>query len=71
MLTKIKTLLIFLTLGINLIGCSAVKVFVLDREEIIVLKKGDSMIAPYDGTFYSERAEARVMNAKKIIEQMK
>ena len=58
--------LLFLTLGIVLIGCSSTTVYVLNEKEIMSLKKGEGITIPYDGTFYSERAESRVMNAKVI-----
>jgi hypothetical protein len=51
--------------SIALGGCSTTPVYVLDQKEIIVLKKGDTLIVPYDGTFYSARAEQRVMEVKK------
>lgn len=64
MLTRIKTSLLCLTLGIILTGCNTTSVYVLNQDEIIMLSKGETLVAPYDGTFYSQRAEKRVMNAK-------
>ena len=50
----------------GLVGCSTTtSIWVLNQDEIVMLKKGETLTAPYDGTFYSERAETRVMNAKK------
>ena len=58
-------------LGISLIGCKTVNVFVLEEKEIVVLEKGETFTVPYDGTFYSQRAEQRVMKAKQIRENLK
>ena len=63
--------LTFLMLGIGLTGCSRIQVYVLDQKEIMQVKKGDTIIVPFDGTFYSNRAEDRVMNAKVIKEKLK
>lgn len=69
---KIKMNLLFLMLGISLVGCSgATQIFVLEEKEIIVLKEGEMIKVPYDGTFYSTRAEKRVMNARKIKQDLK
>lgn len=68
---RIKILLLCLMLGTSIIGCSRINVFVLNEKEIVVLKKGDQFTAPYDGTYYSQRAEQRVMNAKRIRENIK
>jgi len=69
---KIKTSLLCLMLGINLTGCSpATVVCVLNQDEIIMVEKGDTLTAPYDGTFYSARAEKRIMNARKITTDLK
>lgn len=57
--------------GISLAGCSTTSVFVLNQDEVIIVKAGELIIAPYDGTFYSERAEKRIMNAKKIQQDLK
>lgn len=69
--TKIKVSLICLTLGMGLIGCGRTSVFVLNQDEIVMLKKGEALTAPYDGTFYSQRAEDRVMNAKIVATKLK
>lgn len=56
-------------LGTSLVGCSTVtgtSVYVLNSDEVVLLNKGETMKAPYNGTFYSERAEKRIMNARKI-----
>lgn len=58
-------------LGIGLSGCVSTSVFVLNQDEIVMLKKGEALIAPYDGTFYSQRAEKRVMDAKIIATKLK
>ena len=55
-------LLIFLTL---LVGCARLtSVYVLNKEELIRVKKGQTVIAEYDGWLLSDRAVDRVMNAK-------
>lgn len=62
---KLGISLICLIVGTGLTGCSNLtSVYVLNQDEILMLKKGDTMTVPYDGTFYSQRAESRVMNAK-------
>ena len=65
-LIKIKISLICLIAGTILTGCSGTSVFVLNQDEIVMLSEGETLVAPYNGTFYSERAEKRVMNAKKV-----
>ena len=40
-------------------------VYVLDGKEVVVLKEGTTFTAAYDGTFYSERAEKRIMQVKQ------
>ena len=54
-------LLIFSTL---LAGCSRVSVYVLNKEELVKVKSGDTLTAKYDGWLLSQRAVDRVMNAK-------
>ena len=64
---KIKVLCLILGIGLTglLSGCSTTtSVHVLNQDEVILLRKGDKLEAPYNGTFYSENAENRVMNAK-------
>ena len=64
--------LIILTLGIMLVGCSrGTSVFVLQGDEFIPLRKGETLTAPYDGSFYSQRAESRIMGAKVIATKLK
>lgn len=54
-------------LGITLTGCvSLTPVYVLNGDEIEFVSKGQNFTANYDGTFYSARAEKRVMQTKKI-----
>ena len=69
--TRLAISLICLIVGTGLIGCNTTSVYVLNQDEILMLKKGDALTAPYDGTFYSQRAENRVMNAKVINEKLK
>ena len=56
------------TLGLTLIlltGCNGLTpVHVLDQKEVVMLSEGDEFTAPYDGTFYSRRAEERIMKVK-------
>ena len=54
-------LLIFLTL---LVGCASTSVYVLNKEELIRVKKGQTVTVEYDGWMLSDRAVDRVMNAK-------
>lgn len=68
---KIKIALVFLIAGANLVGCGSLQVFVLEEKEIVVLEKGETFIVPYNGTFYSERAEDRVMDARQIRQKLK
>jgi hypothetical protein len=58
-------------LGIVLTGCGRNSVYVLNQDEILLIKKGQTITAPYDGTFYSQRAENRVMNAKVVAANLK
>jgi hypothetical protein len=53
------------------IGCGRTSVYVLNQDEIMLIKKGQVITAPYDGTFYSARAENRVMNAKVVATNLK
>lgn len=60
------TLLAACLLGIVLTGCNpAVRVTVIDREDIVALKKGQTFIPDRDGCFYSLAAEKSVMEAKR------
>lgn len=65
--------LTFLMLGVMLSGCVSQKmsVWVINQDEIQMLKKGDTLTAPYDGTFYSKRAESRIMDAKIMAIKLK
>ena len=66
--------LTFLMLGVMLSGCSSsqkMSVWVINQDEIQMMKKGDTMTAPYDGTFYSKRAESRIMDAKIMAIKLK
>lgn len=58
-------------LGIGLTGCNTTSCYVINQDEIVLLKKGDALIAPYDGTYYSHNAEQRIMNAKIIATKLK
>lgn len=55
-------------LGVILTGCVRDGVYLLDQDEVVVLDKGQSFLAPYEGVFYSRRAEEAIMkyNAKKL-----
>lgn len=65
---RINLFLAALLLGCGLTGCAANRtpVFVLQENEIVPLDKGQHFVAPYRGVFYSEEAESRVMEAKRI-----
>jgi hypothetical protein len=54
-------LLISLTV---LAGCGRISVYVLNQEELVKVKTGDTITAKYDGWLLSNRAVDRVMNAK-------
>jgi hypothetical protein len=55
-------LLIFLTV---LGGCSTTKpVYVLDQEELIRVKAGETITVKFDGWVLSQRAVDRVLDAK-------
>ena len=58
-------------LGISLSACSGTTVCVLNQDEVVILEKGKAFTAPYDGTFYSKRAENRIMNARKIVTDLR
>ena len=63
---KIMTLLVALTLGIGLAGCSpTTKVIVIDQLDVVPLKKGAEFTPDRDGCFYSLAAEQSVMEAKR------
>jgi len=69
---KILTLsLSALVLGCALSSCGRTIVFVLNEDEVVDLKKGQTFTAPYDGVYYSDEAEARVMDAKRIKTKLK
>lgn len=52
-------------LGLALTGCSSLTTtYVINNDEIEFLSKGQTFTAPYDGTFYSQRAEKRIMEVK-------
>jgi hypothetical protein len=60
-----------LTLGIGLNGCTSTSVYVLNNDEFEPLKKGQVFTVPYDGSYYSQRAETRIMDAKIIATKLK
>jgi len=69
-LRKLKLLLIFLMLSSTLVACNTTSVYVLDKEELVKVKKGDVVTVQFDeGWLLSKKAVDRVMNAK--IEQQK
>jgi hypothetical protein len=47
-----------------LTGCSRTSVYVLDEQEIVDVKAGQTITAKFDGKLLSWRAIDRVMNAK-------
>ena len=60
---RIKTI-VLLIFWMASAGCSATGVYVLEKEELIRVKKGDEVKAYFDGWLLSDRAVNRVMNAK-------
>lgn len=57
-------LLILLTVSTMLTSCGRTSIYVLQQEELVKVKAGDSVIAKFDGWLLSNRAVSRVMNAK-------
>lgn len=57
-------LLISLMLSTMLTGCGRTSVYVLHQDELVKVKAGDALTAKFDGWLLSNRAVARVMNAK-------
>jgi hypothetical protein len=45
-------------------GCARTSVFVLNKEELVRVKKGQNITVEYDGWVLSDRAVDRVLNAK-------
>lgn len=45
-------------------GCGRTSIYVLQQEELVKVKSGDTITAKYDGWLLSQRAVNRVMNAK-------
>ena len=45
-------------------GCVSTSVYVLQKEELIKVKAGETITSKYDGWLLSERAVNRVMDAK-------
>jgi uncharacterized protein YcfL len=59
---KLVALVIF---SMALVGCaSSTSVYVLDQEELIAVKAGQTVTPKFDGWLLSNRAVNRVMNAK-------
>ena len=58
---RMIVLLIFSTV---LVGCSSTSVYVLNKSEVERVKANQNITAKYDGWLLSDRAVARVMNAK-------
>lgn len=64
MLKKLVMLAIY---SILLIGCTSSKsVYVLNKEEVLSVKKGDTVTVQFDGWFFSNRAVSRVIDAKIV-----
>jgi len=63
---KIITIILLLCLlGIELTGCgSAIKVYLIDKQDVVDMPKGVAYTPDRDGRFYSIMAEQEVMQAK-------
>ena len=58
---RMMILVLFLTL---LAGCSTISIYVLDKEELVRVKAGQTVNAKFDGWILSDRAVQRVMDAR-------
>ncbi len=67
----LKLLLISLIAFSILAGCNTTSVYVLDQQELVKVKSGDTVTAKFDGWLLSQRAVERVMNAKVEKELLK
>ncbi len=63
-LKKLKLLLIFSIISTALTGCNTTSVYVLDQQELVKVKSGDTVTVKFDGWLLSQRAVERVMNAR-------
>jgi hypothetical protein len=60
---RVISLMVLVILTIS--GCATSRsVYVLDREELVKVKIGETITAKFDGYFFSNRAISRVMNTK-------
>lgn len=61
----LRRTILFLICSTLLTGCaSSTSVYVLNKEEVLRVKTGQSLNSAFDGWFFSDRAVDRVMNAK-------
>ena len=62
---RAKVLLIFWIVLVGCIsGCTRTSVYVLDKEELIGVKAGETVTVKFDGWVLSQRAVDRVLDAK-------
>lgn len=61
---RINLMVLLLIFWMPLAGCSRISVYVLDKEELVKVKAGDTLTAKYDGWLLSQKAVDRVMDAK-------
>ena len=57
-------LLISWTVLLNCSGCARTSVYVLDQQELVKVKSGDTITAKFDGYLMSNRAITRAMGAR-------
>ena len=68
----LKLLLISLMLSSTLVACNTTSVYVLDKEELVKVKKGDIVTVQFEeGWLLSKRAVERVMNARVEKEKLR
>ena len=61
---KLKLLVTSSILLILLTSCNTTSVYVLDQQELVKVKEGDTVKVKFDGWLLSQRAVTRIMNAK-------
>ena len=63
---RLKTIVLatFLIVSAGLSGCASTSIYVLNQDELLRVKTGQTVTSKYDGWLLSDRAVSRVLNAK-------
>ena len=61
---KVAILALSLQLCLGLIGCASIRLYPIDQQDIVIMRKGESYTPDRDGYFLSNLYMQEVMDAK-------